>query len=127
MNWRLRVRTLWAELQSSLWFRPAAATVVAVLLAAVITTLDQLPYVSAPALLRIGADSARAVLAAIAGAMLAVVELIFSILMVALVLAPQQFLPRILHNFIRDPTSQTVLSLFIGLKQTLLSPTVLCL
>jgi uncharacterized membrane protein len=114
MNWRLRLRTLWDDLQASLWFRPAAATGLAVVLAAVITTLDQVPYVAAPALLRIGAESARAVLAAIAGAMLAVVGLIFSMLMVALVLASQQFSPRILHNFIRDRTSQHVLSIFIG-------------
>jgi uncharacterized membrane protein len=114
MNGRMRLQALWNDLQSSLWFRPAAATLLAMILATVITTLDQMPYVSAPALLRIGADSARAVLAAIAGATLAVVGMIFSILMVALVLASQQFSPRILRNFIRDRISQDVLSIFIG-------------
>ena len=114
MNWDLRLRTAWHDLQSSLWFRPAAATCLAVILAGVITTIDQLPYFAAPVLLRIGIDSARAVLGAIAGAMLAVVGMIFSILMVVLVLASQQFSPRILRNFIRDRTSQDVLSIFIG-------------
>jgi uncharacterized membrane protein len=114
MNWRLRLRTSWHDLQSSLWFRPAAATLLAVILALVITTVDQLPYFTAPVLLRIGADSARAVLGAIAGAMLAVVGMIFSILMVVLVLASQQFSPRILRNFARDRISQDVLGIFIG-------------
>jgi uncharacterized membrane protein len=85
-----------------------------VILAVTITTIDQMPYFTAPQLLRIGADSARAVLAAIAGAMLAVVGIIFSILIVVLVLASQQFSPRILRNFVRDSISQDVLSLFIG-------------
>lgn len=114
MNWHLRLRTSWHDLQSSLWFRPAVAALMAVVLAIIITTVDQMPYVAAPALLRIGADSARAVLGAIAGAMLAVVGMIFSILMVVLVLASQQFSPRILRNFVRDHTSQNVLGIFIG-------------
>jgi uncharacterized membrane protein len=114
MNWRLRLRTSWHDLQSSLWFLPAATTFLAILLAIGITTVDQLPYFTAPTLLRIGTDSARSVLAAIGGATLAVVGMIFSILMVVLVLASQQFSPRILRNFARDRTSQYVLSIFIG-------------
>lgn len=114
MNWRLRLGTSWHDLQSSLWFRPAAAALIAVVLAIGITTVDQMPYFTAPTLLRIGADSARAVLGTIAGAMLAVVGMIFSILMVVLVLASQQFSPRILRNFARDPISQNVLGIFIG-------------
>jgi uncharacterized membrane protein len=114
MNWPLRLRTRWHDLQAALWFRPAWITVLAVLLALTITTVDQLPYFAAPTLLRIGADSARAVLGAIAGAMLSVVGMIFSILMVVLVLASQQFSPRILRNFARDRISQNVLGLFIG-------------
>lgn len=114
MNWRLRLSTQWHDLQSTLWFRPAAATVLAIILAFSITAIDQLPYFTAPAFLRIGVDSARAVLGVIAGAMLSVVGMIFSILMVVLVLASQQFSPRILRNFATDRTSQDVLSLFIG-------------
>ena len=114
MNWRLRLSTQWHDLQSSLWFRPAAATVLAIILAFSITAIDQLPYFTAPVFLRIGVDSARAVLGVIAGAMLSVVGTIFSLLMVVLVLASQQFSPRILRNFARDRTSQDVLSLFIG-------------
>src|SRR5690606_19132819 len=106
--------TFWHNLRSTLWFRPAATSVLAVVLAILITIVDQFSYVTAPTVLRIGADSARAVLAAIAGGMLAVVGTIFSILMVALVLASQQFSPRVLRNFIRDRTSQDVLSVFIG-------------
>jgi uncharacterized membrane protein len=114
LRWPLRLRTQWHDLQAALWFRPAAATILAVILAITLTTLDTLPYFTAPVLLRIGADSARAVLAAIAGAMLAVVGMVFSILMVALVLASQQFSPRILRNFSRDRVSQDVLGIFIG-------------
>jgi uncharacterized membrane protein len=46
--------------------------------------------------------------------MLTVTSLTFSIVMVALVLASQQFSPRILRNFMSDHATQNVLGVFIG-------------
>jgi len=114
MNLPLRLRAFWDDLRTSLWFRPAAGALLAVIVAAWLLFLDQSSLITPPDFFAIGADSARAVLTAIAGAMLAVVGLVFSILMVALVLASQQFSPRILRNFVRDPISQDVLGVFIA-------------
>lgn len=112
MDINLKLRALWDDVDSSLWFRPTVVTLVAIGLAFATTSLDHsFAYVR---LLPISADNARAVLTAIASSMLTVVGLVFSILMVALVLASQQFSPRILRNFARDRESQNVLSLFIG-------------
>ena len=114
MNLPLRLRAFWDDLRTSLWFRPAAGALLAMIVAALLLFLDQSSLITPPDFFTIGADSARAVLTAIAGAMLAVVGLVFSILMVALVLASQQFSPRILRNFVRDPISQDVLGVFIA-------------
>jgi uncharacterized membrane protein len=114
MNLPLRLRAFWDDLRTSLWFRPALGILLAVVGATLLLFLDQSNSIAPPEFFRIGADSARAVLTAIAGAMLAVVGLVFSILMVALVLASQQFSPRILRNFVRDPISQNVLGVFVA-------------
>jgi uncharacterized membrane protein len=114
MNLRQRLRTLFDDLASSLWFRPAVGAFLAVLLAAGVIELDQRFSFSQLDSMRIGVDAARGVLAIIAGAMLTVVGLIFSIMMVVLVLGSQQFSPRILRNFVRDPVTQNVLAVFIS-------------
>jgi uncharacterized membrane protein len=51
-----------------------------------------------------GADAGRQVLIAIAAAVITVVGVVFSIVIVALTLASQQFGPRMLRNFIRATT-----------------------
>ena len=61
-----------------------------------------------------GADGAREVLAAVAASMLTVLSVTFSVTIVALTVASQQFGPRVLHNFIRKPGPQIVLGSFIG-------------
>ncbi|HSK30084.1 MAG TPA: DUF2254 domain-containing protein, partial [Candidatus Limnocylindria bacterium] len=61
-----------------------------------------------------GPEGARAVLAAIAGSMITVAGVAFSIMIVALTLASQQFGPRLLRNFMRDTGNQVVLGTFIA-------------
>jgi uncharacterized membrane protein len=58
--------------------------------------------------------AAQAVLGAIAGSMMSVVSIVYSVLVVALSLASVQFSPRILGSFIRDRVSQRTLGIFIG-------------
>jgi uncharacterized membrane protein len=58
--------------------------------------------------------AAQAVLSAIAGSMMSVVSIVYSVLVVALSLASVQFSPRILGSFIRDRVSQRTLGFFIG-------------
>lgn len=53
-------------------------------------------------------------LGTIAGSVMTVVSIIYSVLIVALTLASVQFSPRILATFMRDRVSQKVIGLFIG-------------
>lgn len=59
-----------------------------------------------------GPDSARSLLSSIASAMITFTALVFTITIVVLQLASQQFSPRVLRTFLRDRTSQVALALF---------------
>lgn len=59
-------------------------------------------------------SSAQAVLGTIAGSMMAVLSIVYSVLIMALSLASMQFSPRILGGLMRDPVSQRTFGLFIG-------------
>ncbi len=61
-----------------------------------------------------GPDAARQVLIAIAAAVITVTGVVFSITILALTLASQQFGPRILRNFIRDRGTQITLGAFVA-------------
>ena len=59
-------------------------------------------------------EGARAVLSTIAGSMITVAGVVFSVTIVALSLASSQFGPRLLRNFMRDTANQLVLGSFIA-------------
>ncbi|GAB2859441.1 DUF2254 domain-containing protein [Nocardioides pacificus] len=61
-----------------------------------------------------GVDGARSVLGAIAGAMISVTGLVFSITIVVLQLASSQFSPRILRSFLESRVVQLTLGCFTG-------------
>jgi uncharacterized membrane protein len=61
-----------------------------------------------------GADAGRAVLIGIAAAVITVVGVLFSITILALTLASQQFGPRMLRTFIRDLGTQLTLGIFVA-------------
>ena len=113
-----RLRTLWDDLRSSLWFLPGLMTAAAIAAAWALLQADR--WVDAEELelgpwgYGGGADSARQVLATIAGSIVTVTGVTFSITMVALVLAAGQYTPRVLRNFVRDRVNQTVLGVFVG-------------
>jgi uncharacterized membrane protein len=60
------------------------------------------------------ADAARELLSVIAAAVITVVGVVFSVTIVALTLASQQFGPRMLRNFIRDVGTQVSLGAFVA-------------
>jgi len=104
------------HLLASFWFVPGLMVVAAGVLAAVALALDgavvqaELPeWVYAG-----GADGARALLSTVAGSMVTVAGVGFSITIVALVLASTQFGPRLLTLFMRDVVSQATLGTFAG-------------
>jgi uncharacterized membrane protein len=105
-------------LRTSLWIVPTALVVVAVLLFALTYSLDKAVAdgtLSTPAFINTGGpDAARALLTAIAAAVITVVGVVFSITIVALTLASTQFGPRMLRTFIRDRGTQVTLGTFVA-------------
>ena len=61
-----------------------------------------------------GADGAKTMLSTVAGSVIAVAGVVFSITIAALTQASSQFGPRLLRNFMRDTANQVVLGTFVG-------------
>jgi uncharacterized membrane protein len=114
-----RVWQWWLALRSSLWFVPSLLVAFAVNLAAALVHVETLlPDEGIPRLARLltnSADGARAMLAAVAGSMITVAGVVFSITIVTLSLASSQYSPRVLRGFMKDPTNQVVLGVFVGI------------
>ena len=103
-------------MRASFWFVPGLMVIGAAVLAAAALALDAaLARADLPEWVYAGgADGARALLSTVAGSMVTVAGVGFSITIVALVLASTQFGPRLLTLFMRDITSQATLGIFIG-------------
>jgi uncharacterized membrane protein len=108
-----RLRILWTKLNTGYWLIPTVMTIGAVSTSYLAVLLDVrfsdgyldswwLGYTG-------GADGARAVLSAVASSMINVAGVVFSITVVILSLATQQFGTYILRSFMRDRGNQTVL------------------
>jgi uncharacterized membrane protein len=117
---KFQVRQLWYDLHTGLLFRPVIITIALSVLAGFLvvfhekyfatSTLEHLwPFVFAGDM-----AAAQVVLSTLSSSMITVVSIIYSILVMALTLASMQFSPRILHEFMRDRTSQNMLGIFIG-------------
>lgn len=113
-----RLKQFWIEVHTSLWFLPALMVVGAVLLALGLVETEGLVgeqwLARWPRLFGAGVEGSRGLLSAIAGSMITLTGVIFSITIVALTLASSQYTPRILRNFMRDRTNQFVLGFFVG-------------
>jgi uncharacterized membrane protein len=113
-----KILAIWERIRSSLWFVPSLMTLGAIVLSYVAVQVDKsvefevvkvIGWIYAG-----GAEGARGVLATIAGSMMTVAGVAFSITIVALSLASTQFGPRLLRNFMRDTGNQIVLGTFIA-------------
>ena len=111
-----RIRHAWTGLRGTFWFVPALMVAGAVLLAVASLAVDTgLTGTDLPGWLKGGgADGARALLSTVAGSVVTVAGVAFSITIVALVLASTQFGPRLLSLFMRDVVSQATLGVFTG-------------
>ena len=111
-NWR------WEALRTTLWFVPALLIILGVVIFVVTFSIDAAAYahqIQLPAWLRNGsAQSGRDVLIAIAAAIITVVGVVFSITILALTLASQQFGPRMMRSFVRDIGNQVTLGVFVA-------------
>ena len=108
----------WEALRTTLWFVPAVLIVLGALIFVVTFSIDAAAYshqIQLPAWLRNGSSqSGRDVLIAIAAAIITVVGVVFSITILALTLASQQFGPRMMRNFVRDVGNQVTLGVFVA-------------
>ncbi|WP_432486084.1 DUF2254 domain-containing protein [Kineococcus esterisolvens] len=100
---------------AKVWLWPGAAGAVALTAALV---LAQLRPRESSLLSRLawpgGTDGATTMLQAIAGASISVISMTFSLTVVALQLASQQFSPRLLRDFMRDPWTKAVLAVLVA-------------
>ena len=110
-----RVLTSWSKFRDSFWFVPTlmagGATAVAFGSVSIDRSLTK-SWVENGWVFTGGPEGARAVLSVIAGSMITVAGVVFSITIVALTLASSQFGPRLLRNFMRDTANQVVLGTF---------------
>ncbi len=113
-----KLRALWEGLRSSLWLIPTLMLMMAILLAFGMLTLDEFLRARFSGRISLvyngGAEGARALLSSVAGSMITVAGVAFSMTVVALTLASQQFGPRLLRNFMRDRGNQIALGTFIA-------------
>lgn len=113
-----RLRNMWQQLIGSYWFIPTACVLLGILLAPILVTIDQ--HFDRATVRKItfaftgNDDAARAIMTAIAGAVLGVAGTTFSITIAVLSMASSQFGPRLLRNFLTDKPNQFVLGAFIG-------------
>jgi uncharacterized membrane protein len=108
----------WDRIRASFWFLPATMAAGSVALSFATVALDRtledrwsrsVEWVYAG-----GAEGASSVLETIAGSMITVAGVVFSLTLVALTLASSQFGPRLLRNFMRDTANQLVLGTFVS-------------
>ena len=107
------------SLRTQLWPVPLAATVAAMALGQVVPILDRqvedhLPDVVSGFLFGGGPEAAQAVMQTIAGSLVTVTSLTFSLTVVTLQLASSQFSPRLLRTFSRDTFVHNTLALFLA-------------
>lgn len=108
---------LWNQLKSSFWLIPALMTVAAFVFSFVTLNLDKTSEVKelfSYSMWQGGAEGARGLLSTIAGSVITLTGVVFSITTVSLALASNQFGSKLLPNFIRDLGTQIVLGTFIS-------------
>lgn len=116
---KLYLANKWDELSTSFWFVPSTMVLVAIGLS--LATLQFDTFGTSQKWLATlgwtflrGPEGSRAVLSAVAGSMMTIASVTFSITIVALQLASSQFGPRLLRNFMRDLGNQISIGTFIA-------------
>jgi len=114
-----KLKLLWSNLRSSLWFLPSLIVGGSVLLAIALIEFDSTWsdrwLARWPRMFGAGAAGARGMLSTIAGSMMSVVGITFSMTLVALAMASSQYTSRILRNFMGSRVTQAVLGVFAGI------------
>jgi uncharacterized membrane protein len=114
-----KLKWFWSNVRASFWFVPSLIVAVSIVLAVALIGADftgsEQWLARWPRLFGVGADGARGTLSTIAGSMMTVVGVTFSMVLMTLALASSQYTSRILRNFMRDRVTQVVLGVFAGI------------
>ena len=104
------------RLRVNLWFIPSLCVLAVLALALLSSWIDERVGEDAPSILvlDIDVDSARSFLSALSSSMITLTTLVFSITILVLQLASNQFTPRVLRTFLRDRKSQFALGIFVA-------------
>lgn len=119
MTVRSRAAAVRDSVRTQLWPAPTAGILLALLAGVLLPRLDRtvddlLPGGITELLFGGGASAARTVLDAVAGSLITVTSLTFSLTVVTLQLASGQFSPRLLRTFARDRFVHITLALFLA-------------
>jgi uncharacterized membrane protein len=108
----------WEALRTTLWMVPTVLVIVAGVLFVVTFEIDWAAYyghLTLPFWMRTeSADAGREILIAIAAAVITVIGVVFSVTILAVTFASQQFGPRMMRNFVRDIGNQVTLGIFVA-------------
>jgi uncharacterized membrane protein len=114
-----KLRQLWGNLRSSFWFLPSLMVTGSIAFAVGLIEVDSAGsdrWLSQwPRLFGVGAEGARQMLSTLAGSMMTVMGITFSMTLLALVLASGQYTSRILRNFMRSRITQATLGVFASI------------
>lgn len=110
--------TAWEHMRGSYWFIPSLMALLSVGLSFLTTSIDRTIKMEKPSewnyIYTGGAEGARELFSTVAGSMITVAGVVFSITVVSLTLAAQQYGSRLLYNFMRDRGNQVVLGTFLA-------------
>ena len=109
------LRGSFLNLLQSLWFVPGLIAVAYGVLAVVLVEIDKRAEVAGGPLFEGDGPAARTLLSVIAGSLITVAGLTFSITVVVLQLTSSQFSPRILRTFFGDRVTQVTVGSYVGI------------
>lgn len=112
-----RVRVFWESLSTSYWFIPVLMMLGSVALCYTCLSVIErafLPDFLQPLIPRVTPENVQQLLSTVAGAMITFTSIAFSMTLVALTLASNQFGPRLIRNFMNDKSTQAVLGIMVS-------------
>jgi uncharacterized membrane protein len=110
------IKTQWQNVSRGFWFYPGLVALALAGLAVALVELDRALTADGLAVLFDGdASAARSILSTVAGSLITVAGLAFSITVVASQLVSGQFTPRAIRSFLGDRVSQLLAGAFVGI------------
>lgn len=112
-----RIRLVWESLATSYRFIPVLMMSISVALCyACLAVIERafLPDFLRPLIPLVTQDNVQQLLSTVAGAMITVTSIAFSMTLVSLTLASNQFGPRLIRNFMQDRNTQSVLGILVS-------------